>query len=137
MKTVQNVKNSLKFKAAEKDGVLSIKIGVKKYTVPIKARMIAGEGYLFLSFPASSELYQVDKKQLVAMGKEDDASEAFDRLNSVKPKARGRRAGGGAALSDDLAKALAGLPAGFKIGYGADGVPRLVKTRVRKKRGEK
>jgi len=44
MKTVQNVKNSLKFKAAEKDGVLSIKIGVKKYTVPIKARMIAGDG---------------------------------------------------------------------------------------------
>jgi hypothetical protein len=135
MKTVQNVKNSLKFKAAEKDGVLSIKIGVKKYTVPVKARMISGEGYLFLSFPASSELYKIDKKQLVSMDREADASEAFERLNSVRPKTRGRKAGASVAMSDDLAKALSMIPSGFKLAYDKSGQPRLVKTRTRKKKG--
>jgi hypothetical protein len=31
-----------------------------------------------------------------------------------------------------LANALKNLPAGFKLGYGADGSPKLVKTRTRK-----
>jgi len=134
MKTVQNVKNSRKFKANEKDGVLSIKIGVKKYTVPVKARLIAGEGYLFLSFPASSELYRIDKKQLLAMDKDEDATEAHDRLNSVRPKARGRRASATASMTDELARALASIPSGFKLAYDKNGTPRLVKTRTRKKK---
>jgi hypothetical protein len=129
MKTVQNVKNSLKFKAQEKENVLSIKIGVKKYTVPVKARIITSDKYLFLSFPASSELYRVDREGLAPMAKEDDAGDAFSALN------RGRRRGGRRSSSVEmpavLAEALKNLPPGYKLGYGTDGSPRLVRTRTR------
>lgn len=131
MKTVQNVKNSLKFKAQEKDGVLSVKVGVKKFSVPVKARMISGEEYLFLSFPASSELYRVEDKELVALDKDSDASEAFEALNPGKR--RGRRRGTGVEMPSELAEALRAIPAGYKLGYNLDGTPKLVRSRQRKK----
>ena len=130
-KTVQNVKNSLKFKAQEKEGVLSIKVGVKKYSVPVKARMLSSSNYLFLSFPASSELYEIDSKQLNALDKDADATEAFDVLNPGKRRARRRSSS--ATIPSELAEALKNLPVGYKLGYGTDGTPKLVRTRKRGK----
>jgi len=131
-KTVQNVKNSLKFKAQEKDGVLSVKVGVKKFTVPVKARMISGSDYLFLSFPASSELYHVDGKKLEALDKEADATVAFEKLNPGKKRGARKRAGS-VDMPSALADALKGLPAGYRLGYDLNtGEPKLVRTRVRK-----
>jgi hypothetical protein len=131
LKTVQNVKNSLKFKAQEKEGVLTIKVGVRKYAVPVKARMLSGQDYLFLSFPASSELYQVSAKELTPLDKDADASEAYESLNPGKR--RGRRRGGGVEMPPELAEALKNLPSGYKLGYNADGSPKLVRTRRRGK----
>ncbi len=130
-KTVQNVKNSLKFKAQEKEGVLSIKVGVKKFSVPVKARMLSSSNYLFLSFPASSELYEIDTKQLNPLDKDADATEAFDVLNPGKR--RTRRRASSVSIPNELAEALKNLPAGYKLGYGADGSPKLVRTRKRSK----
>jgi hypothetical protein len=134
LKTVQNVKNSLKFKAQEKEGVLSVKVGVKKFNVPIKARMISGENYLFLSFPASSELYRVQDNELNPLERETDASEAFEALNPGKRRG-GRRRSAAAELPDVLAEALKGIPQGYKLGYGPDGSPKLIRTRQRTKKG--
>jgi hypothetical protein len=131
-KSVQSVKNSLKFKAQEKEGVLSVRVGVKKYSVPIKARMLSSGDFLFLSFPASSELYKVEKKALITMEKNDDASGAYESLNPGR-KARRRRSTG-AELSDELAAALRAIPDGYKLGYGTDGSPKLVRTRKRSKK---
>jgi hypothetical protein len=131
-KTVQNVKNSLKFKAQEKEGILSVKIGVKKFSLPVKARMISGDEYLFLSFPASSELYRVTSKDLDPMDKEEDATEAFNVLNTGKK--RGRRRGGSVEMPDELAAALRAIPSGYKLGYNADGSPKLVRSRQRTKK---
>lgn len=131
-KTVQSVKNSLKFKAQPRAGILSVKIGVKKFSVPIEARMLSNGSYVFLSFPASSELYRVDNKQMLSMGGEDDATDAFVALNPSKR--RGRRKGAAVALPTELAEALKSVPAGYKLGYNADGSPKLVRTR---KRGSK
>jgi hypothetical protein len=61
MKNVKSLKNSLKFKAAPKSGVLTVRVGVKKYVLPVDARMIAGDGYLFLSFGSSSEIRSMAK----------------------------------------------------------------------------
>lgn len=133
MKTVQNVKNSLKFKAAEKTGVLSLKIGVKKYTIPVAARMVSGDGYLFLSFPASSELYHVSKTELTPLGKDEDATAAYEKLNKAGRRGRQKRSAS-AELSDELKAALATIPAGHKLVYQADGSARLVKTRTRRKK---
>ena len=132
MRTVQSVKNSLKFKASPKAGILSIKIGVKKYSVPIEARMLSNGEYVFLSFPASSELYKIENKELSALDAKADAADAH---SSLTPKRRrGRRRREAVEMPAELAAALRSLPSGFKLGYGTDGTPKLVKTRARKGR---
>ncbi len=128
-KTVQSVKNSLKFKAQPRAGILSVKIGVKKYSVPIEARMLSNGHYVFLSFPASSELYRVENKEMQSMKSDDDATDAFVALNPSKR--RGRRKGPSISMPSELAEALKNLPSGYKLGYGADGSPKLVRTRKR------
>src|SRR5688572_8963357 len=132
-KTVQSVKNSLKFKAQPKPGILSVRVGVKKYAVPVDARIISSGEYIFLSFPASSELYQVKNKELSAMSSEADAAEAYQALNPGKKRTRRRREQ--VSLPPEIAEALKNIPAGYKLGYGADGVPRLVRKRKRSKTG--
>lgn len=129
-KSVQNVKNSLKFKAAPKAGILSVKVGVKKFALPVEARMLSNGDYLFLSFTASSELYTISGKELQAMPSESDATDAFAALNPGKR--RGRRRREQVQMPDALAAALKALPAGYKLGYGADGSPKLVRARTRK-----
>ncbi|SRR5689334_12752710 len=132
MRTVQSVKNSLKFKAMPKSGILSIKIGVKKYNVPVEARMLSNGEYVFLSFSASSELYKVENKELVPLAGGADAGEALTALTPRRRRTRRKREA--VEMPAELAAALANLPSGFKLGYSADGSPKLVKTRVRKSR---
>ncbi|MFY9235140.1 MAG: hypothetical protein WAO58_11865 [Fimbriimonadaceae bacterium] len=131
-KTVQSVKNSLKFKALPRQGILSVRVGVKKYPVPVDARIISSGEYIFLSFPASSELYQVSGKQLTAMDSGADASAAYVELNPSRKRTRKRREA--AAMPTALAEALKNIPAGFKLGYGTDGALRLVRKRKRSKK---
>ena len=131
-KTVQNVKNSLKFKATEREGVLSIKVGVRKFAVPVKARMLSTGEFLFLSFPASSELYKVHNKELTAMPKDDDATDAYIALNPGKK--RTRRKSSSVDMPDALQEALRNIPPGFKLGYTLDGSVKLVRTRTRTKK---
>lgn len=132
-KSVQNVKNSLKFKASPKSGILSVKVGVKKFAIPVDARMLSDGNYLFLSFAASSELYTINGKDLVAMPSEVDATDAFQALNPGKR--RGRRRREQVQMPAELEAALRTLPAGYKLGYGTDGSPKLVRARTRKKKG--
>jgi hypothetical protein len=132
MRTVQSVKNSLKFKASPKPGILSIKIGVKKYSVPVEARMLSNGEYLFLSFPSSSELYKVVNKELKPLAGGDDAADALSALTPKRRRTRRKREP--VEMPAELANALKNLPSGFKLGYGPDGTPKLVKTRTRKSR---
>jgi hypothetical protein len=134
-KTVQSVKNSLKFKAQPKAGILSVRIGVKKFSLPVEARMLSNGEYVFLSFPASSELYRVEGKQLSPMGVDEDATETYTALNPGRRRGRQRR-GAAVDMPDTLAEALKGIPAGYRLGYGPDGSPRLVRTRTRRRKGQ-
>lgn len=131
-KNVQSVKNSLKFKAAEKEGVLSIKVGVKKYTLPVTARMLSNGEFLFLSFPASSELYTITDKDLVPMDKMADAAEAHRLLDPGKRRRGGRKVSTSNDVPADLAAALKQIPSGMKLVYDKTGTPRLVKARKRR-----
>lgn len=133
-KTVQKVKNSLKFKADEKEGLLTIRFGVKKLVIPHKVRMLSDGKYMFLSFTASSELYKIEGKQMKPMPRSEDADEAFDSLNPGRKSRKGRK-GRSLDLSPELEAALKNIPAGFRLGYGPDGSLKLVKTRVRTKKG--
>lgn len=134
-KNVQKVKNSLKFKADEKEGLLTVRFGVKKFVVPHKVRMLSDGKYMFLSFTASSELYQVVGKDLKAMDKANDATDAFNALNPGRKGRRGRKPRASAQLAPELEEALKNIPAGYRLGYGTDGSIKLVKTRTRKKKG--
>lgn len=131
-KSVQNVKNSLKFKAVPKAGILSVKVGVKKYTIPVEARMLSNGEYMFLSFSASSELYRVEGKELQAMPSTMDAMDAFKALNPGKR--RGRRRASQVSMPAELEQALKALPAGYKLSYNPDGSFKLVKSRTRRKK---
>lgn len=133
-KTVQKVKNSLKFKATEKSGLLTVRYGVKKFTLPVKARMISDGKYMFLSFGSSSELYQIEDEGLKAMGRDVDATKAYDALNTTKKRGRPRKTAE-AAITPELEKALKAIPTGHRLVYNADGSIKLVKTRTRKKKG--
>lgn len=130
-KNVKSVKNSLKFKAQPKAGALSVRIGVKKYTVPVDARILSNGNYIFLSFPAVSELFQIENKELKAMSADADATEAYNALNPGRR--RGRRKNQAMAMPSELEEALKSLPSGYKIGYDTDGRPRLVRKRNREK----
>jgi hypothetical protein len=134
-RSVKNVKNSLKFKAQVKEGLLTVRVGVKKYVVPVEARILSGPDHIFLSFPASSELYEIKNKQLSAMAPTADATAAFNSLNPGRRR-RGRKASAETAMPKDLADALSKIPSGYKLGYDATGKPRLVKKRTRKGKGK-
>lgn len=129
-RTVKNVKNSLKFKAQVKSGLLTVRVGVKKYVVPVDARILSSSGHIFLSFPASSELYEIKNKALLPMSPTADATTAFNALNPGRRR-RGKKATD-AAMPKDVMDALTKVPTGFKIGYDTAGKPRLVKKRVRR-----
>ena len=131
-KTVKSVKNSLKFKAQPKSGLISVKVGVKKYTVPVDARILSDSKYVFLSIPACSELFEVKDRELHAMPPNQDATEAYALLNPNKRQGRKRITP--AAIPTDVAEVLKTIPAGYKVGYDADGTPRLVRTRQRSPR---
>lgn len=131
MKNVKNVKNSLKFKAQPKAGVLSVRVGVKKYAVPVEARLISNGEFVFLSFSGVSELFRVKNKELTAMGPSEDATEAYAALNPGR-KRGGRRKAQSAEMPAQLAEALKAIPSGFKLAYDATGTLRMVKKRTRK-----
>lgn len=129
--TVQTVKNSLKYAAAERDRVLTVRLGVKKLVLPVKARVIASGDYLFLSFPASTEIYKIEGKELASV---DDAGavEARDALRATKKRGGGRRKKS-TEMTDEMQKLLAAIPTGHRLGYDREGNAKLVKTRPRRK----
>lgn len=134
-KTVKNVKNSLKFKAVPKQNLLSIKIGVKKYSVPVEARMLSKDGYLYLSFSASSELYKVDGGTLNPLTEDSEAAAAQAALTPSRRRRKGKTPTD-VELPDSVLAALKAIPSGHKLVPTADGGYRLVRTRVRRKKGE-
>lgn len=135
MKNVKAVKNSLKFKADPKTGLLTVRVGVKKLVLPVEARMLGGDGYLFLSFSSSSEIYKVEGKDLVPMEGTADGTEAYAALNPAKKRRRGRARGRSTVeMPSELAQLLSKIPAGQKL-VGGPGGYRIVKTRVRAKKG--
>lgn len=134
-KTAKEVKNSLKFKVAPKKGLLTVRVGVKKYTLPVEARLLSGDKHLFLSFSASSELYEVVDGKLAAMEGSADGSEAFAALNPSKSRGGSRRRRSTPELPSELADALNKIPAGHKLVMDLKtGQWRLAKKRNRKKK---
>lgn len=130
-KTVQSVKNSLKFKVQPKPGLLTVRVGVKKYVLPVNARMISDGGFMFLSFSATSELFEIKDKKLVAMDSKSNGDTAAAAL--VTAKRKGRRKNKTLELPSELESALKAIPAGYKLTFDLNtGKPRIAKMRKRR-----
>jgi|GEM_PF-3239198 len=133
-KTVKFVKNSLKFKAHARNKIISVRVGSRKYVLPIEARILHHEDYLFLSFAAVSELFKIDGKMLEALEPAADASKAFAALTPGTAKKRGRkRTSKSPELPTELSSALGKLPRGHRLSADVQGNYRLVKMRKRAK----
>ncbi len=132
-KTVEQIKASLKLKTTQKEGVLSMRIGKKKVVLPFEVRMLECDDYVFIHIPPAAEIMKSGDGSFEIVSDVKGAEAAVSEFK----KSRRRRRGGARAsaeMPDDLKTALSKVPAGFKLVYGADGVPRLAKTRVRRKK---
>ena len=133
MKTLKNVKNSIKFKVQPKAGLLTVRAGSKKYMVPVEVRLSAGTDYLFLSIPATSEIFKIEANKLVCLDPEGDGDTAHDQLNTPPTRTRKIRRGG-PELPGELQQALTKIPPGYKLVFDLKtGQPRLAKTRMKKR----
>lgn len=130
-KSLDQVKASLKLKTSAKEGALSLRIGKKKVVLPFEVRMLESDNYVFVHIPPAAEIMKVGDSSFVVV---TDAGEAVTAANEFKKSRRRKRGANKSAaeMPDELKAALDKVPAGFKLVYGADGAPRLAKTRVRR-----
>lgn len=131
-KSVNTVTKALKLKANPKQQALTIRVGTKKYTLPFEVRTLNSDGFLFVHIPPAASIFKLSEGALVEVTSEADASAAQTSFRQ-RPKKKASRAPRAVEIPDELKALLAKLPSGHKLAYGADGQPRLVKTRKRSK----
>ncbi|MCB0827002.1 MAG: hypothetical protein KDC26_12505 [Armatimonadetes bacterium] len=130
-KGIEKTKAALKLRTSPREGALTLRMGVKKHVLPFEVRMIESDDFVFVHIPPAAEIFKKDGKEIVLVTSDKDAEAAAKTLR--RSRRRGRKSSKAVEMPDDVAAALAKIPAGFKLGYDADGTPRLVKTRKRRK----
>lgn len=129
-KSQEKIITGLKLRAHPKDGVLSLRVGVRKYVLPFQVKMLESGEYLFVHLPSSAEIFRLDDKQLVSVDSLDEAAKAstsfkkYRKPVAVKGKAQ-------VDIPGELLSALSKVPEGYKLGYDTDGKPKLVRSRKR------
>lgn len=128
-KSLDQVKASLKLKTSAREGVLSLRVGKRKVVLPFEVRMLESDNYVFVHIPPAAEVMKTSDFTIVT-----DAGEATTAANEFKKSRRRKRGANKSAaeMPDELKAALEKVPAGFKLTYGPDGIPRLAKKRVRR-----
>ena len=132
-KTVEKTKSALKLRTQARDGALTLRIGVKKYVLPFEVRLLTSNEYVFVHIPPCAEIMKIAKSGLEVV---TDVATADEAAKSFR---RGRKRTAGKASSKievptDISAALSKIPAGYKIGYAADGSLKLVRSRKRQKK---
>ncbi len=121
----------MKLRTERKENLLTFRIGVKKYVLPVEARTLKSDDYLFLHIPPSAEIYKIERDGLKVVTKATEAEEAVKTFRKKRKKST--RTVKKVEMPDELASALKNIPAGYKLGYDAKGKVKLVKKRVRRK----
>ncbi|MBX3097556.1 MAG: hypothetical protein KF812_11890 [Fimbriimonadaceae bacterium] len=132
-KSVEQIKSSLKLRTEPKANSLTLRIGVKKYVLPFEARMIQNDDMLFVHIPPAAEIFKIAGGKLNVVDSVDGATAAAKALRRPRGPKR-KSAQKSVEMSGEVAKALAAIPAGYKIGYDAKGNARLVRMRTRRKK---
>lgn len=135
MKSVDNVKSALKLRTEPRENALTLRMGVKKHTLPFEVRTIASDEFIFVHVPPSAEIFRVTKDGLVLVEDADTANAAAKSLRRSRSGGAKKRGGKKAAveLPAELQAALNKVPAGYRLGFDKDGQARLIKTRNRTK----
>ena len=87
---------------------------------------------LYLSFKSLADIFMLKGDHLVPVTSDKEAEEAMASLLQQGKKAK--RSVTHRSIPPELDIALRNTPQGYRIGYGPDGSPRLVKTRKRTKK---
>lgn len=131
-KNVDEITRALKLKAEPKANALTLRIGTKKYSLPFEVRTLNSEEFIFIHVPPAASIMKIENGSLTVVEKDADAVAA--QASFRKPRKRkGGRGKTVAEIPAEVAELLKKIPAGFKIAYGADGAPKVVKARIRKK----
>ena len=127
-RSLEKIKFGLKLRTTKKDNVLTLRMGTRKMVIPVEARLISSDEYVFLHIPPAAQLMKITKSGLQLITTGPDAEVA------VKTFRRRRRSKSSkpVAMPSALADALRKVPGGYRLGYGEDGKPRLVKKRKRR-----
>lgn len=138
----KNLKASVKWSATTAQNI-KLQVGKKSFSIPVEARTLVGGKYVYISLPLSSAFYEMSGKKLLAADDNSadlrsDMEEAMGAAKAAKKAAkrggRGRRSMNNPTLDDSLIKQLMkNVPAGYKLAV-KDGVPVVVKGRVRRKK---
>lgn len=127
-RSLEKIKFGLKLRTTRKDNVLTLRMGTRKMVIPVEARLISSDDYVFLHIPPTAELMKISKSGLEIITKGPDAEVAVKTFR----RRRRTRTAKAAEMSSALADALRKMPGGYKLGYDEDGKPRLVKKRKRR-----
>lgn len=133
-KNVGKLVRRLKSLISAKDGSIMVRNGAKKYALPVEAKVVFSQHYAFVTLPGLAGLYRVEGRQLRPMGAEEDASEAYMELGNEGSRIRRGRGRSAPEVPDAIKEALKLVPKGYRLAFDADGTPRLVKMRRRRKR---
>lgn len=125
--------SSVKMRAREHRGLISVTVGGKKFKVPGTVRMVAGGDFVYLSIPSTTGVFRKNGRNLepVAMDAGDREAAVTELTRAVKT-AKPATTSKALSMPEELQRALARLPQGYRVGYGQDGQLRLIKTRARK-----
>lgn len=126
----QSAKNSLKFKAKFKDGLVSVRVGNRKFVVPVQSRTLANEEYAYISFHAISELFKVVDGKLIQISDHAEAGVAHKSLiKSTKKKAAPAKRD--VEMTPEILDLLKKIPSGHRLVSNPKGGYRLIRTRKR------
>ena len=131
-KSLDKTKFALKLRTSPLTNGLTLRLGVRKYVLPFDVRTIQNDEYVFVHVPPAAELLKFEGKGLKVVTDAKEAEAAAKGLRRTRKKAAGR-AKKAVEMPKELEAALKKLPSGMKLGYDADGRPRLVKMRKPRK----
>lgn len=132
-KTIDKTKSALKLRTQARDGALTLRLGVKKYVLPFEVRLLTSNEFVFVHIPPCAEIMKIASSGLEVVTDSATADEAAKSFRRGRKRSAGKNSSK-VELPNDVAAALSKIPAGYKIGYSADGSVKLVRSRKRRKK---
>lgn len=130
-KTLGKIKSGLKLRTQSVEGALSIKIGTKRYELPFETRLIRSEDHVFVHIPPTAEILKIEGKTVAIVTDVSEAETAVAGFRKRRKRATAAKAP--AVIPGEIRDLLQKIPAGYKIAYGSDGQPKVVRSRRRRK----